>query len=180
MRRPEPHLQQHQEDLAFRLTPLSADLEHNVSTETIWYTDALASKSSRNERTNYIVLAEIPKSATSQDVLRALKQNNIVKKDFPVSNRKYIEKYVLIFSHYAPTILPTRSYADEKRPPHVRRCRLRASTSCYQSCHRKTIIPRNFIVGPRTSTSIESRYETKSTRLSKSIYRVQVGRWSTT
>jgi len=63
-----------------------------VSIEIIWYTDALASKSSRNERTHHIVLAEIPKSATSQDVLRALKQNNIVKKDFPVSNREDIEK----------------------------------------------------------------------------------------
>jgi hypothetical protein len=141
MRRPEPHLQQRQEDLASRLTPLSADLERNVSIKTIWYTDALASKSSRNQRTHHIVLAEIPKSATSQDVLRALKQNNIVKKDFPVSNRRYMRNLVLIFSHYAPTILPTRTDADQKRPPHPRRRRLRASTPCYQSCHRKTIVP---------------------------------------
>jgi hypothetical protein len=44
-------------------------------------------------------------------------------------------------SDHAPTILPTRTYADEECSPHARRRRLRAGTSCYQSCSWKTIVP---------------------------------------
>jgi len=45
----------------------------------------ISAKQDRSQRTHHIVIADIPKTATPQDVLRALKQNNIVEKDFPIS-----------------------------------------------------------------------------------------------
>lgn len=67
----------------------NSDPGQNVSIETM-HADVSAPTANKDQRTHHTVLAEIPKSATLKDVLRALKQNNVVKKDFPISNRKHI------------------------------------------------------------------------------------------